>query len=112
MATRMLNETHFLMIVVAPKTRASTSSVKTASIIPVRLRYANSASASPSALLTASQMHAPEAEDSQIDHSPLHAKDIEELFHPTGQAMRATLTHLTPSLVSSGFLPPFEEDAW
>ena len=41
--------TYFLIIMTAPKRKVSTSSDKTASMTPIRLRYASSASASPGA---------------------------------------------------------------
>lgn len=49
MHTCQMQKTYLRMIVLAPKMRVSTSSVKTASITPIRLRYASSASASPKA---------------------------------------------------------------
>lgn len=47
--TQRVESTDFFMITSAPKTRVSTSSVIIASMTPDRLRWASSASASPSA---------------------------------------------------------------
>ena len=51
-----MKQTYLRMTILAPKMKVSTSSVKTPSMTPMRLRYASSASASPKACITCYQM--------------------------------------------------------
>jgi hypothetical protein len=99
----MAGNAHFLIIVRAPKTKASTSSVITASITPARLSCANSASASPSAfLLSATKRNMP-LKSLTIRHSIPNTSN--NFFIPSVKPCEPLFPFLLP-LLSFGLFRP------
>lgn len=65
---------HFFMVLTAPKTRVSTSSLIMASMTPCRFNHASSASASPRAYKV--EVRHGGVKLKQTHHSPLHPKKV------------------------------------